>query len=612
MQSWGDLMETFAIGGIRVLPVGHSTALEWLWIIIPLAGLVAVITWLIVNGEPDGEHTGIPGWFARSASSLRRLSPLPPWASGGIAMGAWTLGVAVIGFIWDVSWHIDFGRDRQLFTPPHVLILTGLLGIGAAGVFAIGLATVEHARVWRRFGPLHVPVSGLALVVLSGGAAIGFPLDDLWHRAYGIDVTMWGPTHLLMIGGASLTPIALLLLYAEAGGPRFAGRDQTVLRYILAMALMLGLSTFQLEFDLGVPQWQVLYQPVLIALAVSAGLVAARAAFGRGWAVRAAVMFLAARGLLALVIHDGLGHTMPHFPLYIGAALLVEAVFEFTPNASPLIHGSVAGIGAGTIGLATEWGWTHVFGRVPWQTSLLSSIWIAVLVAVAGGVLGVAMGRVLSMKRAAIPVPILIVAGVIVVAGLTAPYPRHGQRSTATIRTAPVGAGTTVVAADGEVSTERSVNVVVTMNPKGAADRADWFVIDSWQGGHLITANLVRTAPGTYRADRPVPTGGSWKSLVVLFKHDVVAAAPVWVPGDLQNKLPVIPVQPVRIAPMARASKLLTRESHGGAAWPAVVAYTGLLGTVLVWLAILVLSFNMLNRREALRMAPAHAARPAA
>src|SRR5205823_14852651 len=80
-----------ATGSVRILPVGHSTGLEWLWIIIPLAGLVAVISWLIMSGEPDGEHTGIPGWFARAASSLRRLSSLPPWATGGIATGAWTL-----------------------------------------------------------------------------------------------------------------------------------------------------------------------------------------------------------------------------------------------------------------------------------------------------------------------------------------------------------------------------------------------------------------------------------------------------------------------------------------------------------------------------------------
>ena len=34
-------------------------------------------------------------------------------------------------------------------------------------------------------------------------ALVGFPLDDGWHRLFGQDVTLWGPTHLMLIGGAS-------------------------------------------------------------------------------------------------------------------------------------------------------------------------------------------------------------------------------------------------------------------------------------------------------------------------------------------------------------------------------------------------------------------------
>ena len=165
-------------------------------------------------------------------------------------------------------------------------------------------------------------------------------------------------------------------------------------------------------------------------------------------------MFLATRGLLALVIHDGMRHVMPHFPLYVGAAIVIEIVFAVTARQSPAVRGALACLAAGTAGLATEWGWTDLFGRVPWEPSLLSAIWIATLVAVAGGALGVAMGRVLSQKRAAIPVPVLVVAVLIVVAGLAVPYPRHGQRSTATIRTSFAGAGHTVVAPDGECAKE--------------------------------------------------------------------------------------------------------------------------------------------------------------
>ena len=40
--------------------------------------------------------------------------------------------------------------------------------------------------------------------MIAGGAfaLIGFPLDDVWHRIFGQDVTLWGPTHLMLIGGA--------------------------------------------------------------------------------------------------------------------------------------------------------------------------------------------------------------------------------------------------------------------------------------------------------------------------------------------------------------------------------------------------------------------------
>ena len=46
-------------------------------------------------------------------------------------------------------------------------------------------------------------------------AMIGFPLDDVWHRIFGQDVTLWGPTHLMMIGGANFSLFAVLMLEYE-------------------------------------------------------------------------------------------------------------------------------------------------------------------------------------------------------------------------------------------------------------------------------------------------------------------------------------------------------------------------------------------------------------
>ena len=45
--------------------------------------------------------------------------------------------------------------------------------------------------------------------------------------------------------------------------------------------LLIGLSTFQAEFDFGVPQYRAVLQPALIALAAGVALVAARSGSAR-------------------------------------------------------------------------------------------------------------------------------------------------------------------------------------------------------------------------------------------------------------------------------------------------------------------------------------------
>ena len=109
-------------------------------------------------------------------------------------------------------------------------------------------------------------------------ALIGFPLDDVWHRLFGQDVTLWGPTHLMLIGGAALTLIGSPC--SRRGAARDAARDgragePTAVQRRCARAsrstggLLIGLSTFQAEFDFGVPQFRIVFHPMLIALAAA-------------------------------------------------------------------------------------------------------------------------------------------------------------------------------------------------------------------------------------------------------------------------------------------------------------------------------------------------------
>ena len=484
----------------------HSNPLEWLWVAAFAAALAGPATWLFLTGsagtpEQRRQHGPLHRGLTRIADSLQRATGLPAWSAGGVLLSLWALIVALVGFFWDVAWHIDLGRDTQLFTVPHVLLIVGLLGIGAGALFSIVLATLERADTAWRWRGLHIPRGALALGVLGAGATAGFPLDDLWHANYGVDVTMWGPTHLLMIGGAALAPIAQWLLLAEAAPT--AGRSWVVRRMVgmRAVAVLIALSAFQLEFDYGVPQWQALYQPVLIMLATSIGLVAARVALGRGWALLTAIDFVAVRGLLALVVGPGLGHVVPRFPLYVGVALVVEAAAWLVRGRGPAAIALACGAAAGTLGLATEWGFSHLWGREPWQLSLFPGIWAAVLVALAGALIGVAMGRIVSGRRADLPRPLLVAAFAGIVVGLYVPFPRNTVPVTAQMRTTPTAAATPAATRDGVSSPYQPMVVDMRLTPADAADNVDRFQALSWQGGSPARfASMVRVAPGEYRS----------------------------------------------------------------------------------------------------------------
>ena len=51
----------------------------------------------------------------------------------------------------------------------------------------------------------YVLLGGVLIAASGAFSLIGFPLYDVWHRLFGQDVTLWGPTHLMLIGGAAMT-----------------------------------------------------------------------------------------------------------------------------------------------------------------------------------------------------------------------------------------------------------------------------------------------------------------------------------------------------------------------------------------------------------------------
>jgi hypothetical protein len=66
----------------------------------------------------------------------------------------------------------------------------------------------------------HIAAWGISVTVLAA------PIDDLWHRLFGLDVTIWSPPHLMGFLGGLLNTIGCLLIalesYPAASLPRLA------------------------------------------------------------------------------------------------------------------------------------------------------------------------------------------------------------------------------------------------------------------------------------------------------------------------------------------------------------------------------------------------------
>src|SRR4051794_16792110 len=310
-----------------------------------VGGLLTVAVLAVGLGHRAGRVTAL----TRLAALSERVVPVPGWAALPVLVTLGSLGIAAFGFFWDVATHIDSGRDSGPFANvAHYPILAGLGGVALAGFLAAVLGADARDRAAIAWAPgWRIPLGGALLLLCGSVAMLGFPLDDVWHRIFGQDVTLWGPTHVLMIGGASLAPIAAWLLLVE--GRRAAGRSEpgrtTLLGWEvqLAGATLVGLSTLQLEFGFGVPQFQLAFHPILIALAASVALVTARLRLGRGGALAATGAYLAIMTPIVLIVGPLFGHTFLHFPLYLVEAVLVELAALALARRGPVVLGAAAG-----------------------------------------------------------------------------------------------------------------------------------------------------------------------------------------------------------------------------------------------------------------------------
>jgi hypothetical protein len=554
-----------------------------------MAGVAfAVLAWLCM-----GHRAGTVPYLARAAATTERIAGIPGWAALPSFLSAVSLLVALLGMYWDISLHIDVGRDPgPLANPAHYLILAGLFGILAAGTLAVflpserpGPSAVHIAGNW------YAPVGGILIAVCGAFALIGFPLDDLWHRLFGQDVTLWGPTHLMLIGGAAMTLVGQAVLLVE--GMRARKETATtstetslavrVRRVGLMGGLLIGLSTFQGEFDFGVPQFRFIFEPILLALAASVALVCARLWIGRGGALLAAAMFVLVRGTVGLIVWGVFGETFPHLPIYLAEAAIVEltalALTRGDRELSPVALGAISGALIGTVGFAAEYGWSQFAMPLPWTTDLLpEGVILATVIAIAGGLVGALLGIALRGELThrpwirAIPLTSLLTIMVVVGIGL--------------VTSVPSGVRADVTLTDTTPKPNREVQATVRINPADAASNPAWFTATSWQGGGLVVNRLAQRGPGTYRTTEPIPVYGDWKAMIRLQRGDEVLGIPIYLPEDPAIPAPKVPAPDHFTRTFTSDHQILQREQNQDIpGWLDLVAHLVVLAIALSLLA---------------------------
>lgn len=256
---------------------------------------------------------------------LWSLGVLPVLALGSLA--------GLTGVYWDIAWHIDKGRD-SFFSPPHNLIYAFMLIVLIVSLYGLvrdRRATPFHLRIRKTL--LH---PGLLIVAVGAMLVLFFaPADELWHRLFGPDATLWGPMHLIgLVGFTMATFGGFLSCWLECSMTQNRQRLFTISAFFFAVILLGWTMLYLAEYEYRIQAFQMFWQPLLLVALPTFTLVLVTKLLPFPWAATlTALAFTAFRlllaGYLSVTASYGLaGQTKPAIPVLIATGLVVDILAQ--------------------------------------------------------------------------------------------------------------------------------------------------------------------------------------------------------------------------------------------------------------------------------------------
>ena len=290
----------------------------------------------------------------------------------------WCAAVAVtsayVGGYWDISWHRSIGRDTFWSAPHMAIYACGILAGIIAGYLIFSTTFGNRSdlkdvsvRIWALRGPLG------AFICAWGGVAMlaSAPFDDWWHNAYGLDVRIISPPHMVLAAGffgIEFGTVVLMLAFMNRASGAMRSALERLFLYVggtvLCESLLIKLESisradqhnarFYIVVFIGTPM-------ILTALAIASE---------RKWAatMMAGVYTAFALAFLWILplfpaepklgpVYQQVTHFIPwEFPLLlIVPAFVTDVILQRTKDWRPLVRAIVVGAAFFAAFFAVQW-----------------------------------------------------------------------------------------------------------------------------------------------------------------------------------------------------------------------------------------------------------------
>ena len=281
---------------------------------------------------------------------------------------------AYVGGYWDISWHRSIGRDTFWSAPHMAMYACGILAGISSGYLILtttfgrgGAMQDVSVRIWGLRGPLGAFISAWGGVAMLASA----PFDNWWHNAYGLDVRIISPPHMVLAAGffgIEIGTVMLLLAFMNRAQPELRPVLQRLFLYVGGTVLCESLL-IKLEYIGRSDQHNALFYTV-VGMGTPFILAALAVASQRRWActIMTSVYTAFALGFLWILplfpaepklgpVYRQVTHFIPwEFPLLLLVpAVVTDLILQRTGGWRPALRAAVAGLAFFAVFIAVQW-----------------------------------------------------------------------------------------------------------------------------------------------------------------------------------------------------------------------------------------------------------------